>query len=281
MASGDFGPLADAYARARPGYPPTILDLLVEHVGLRPGDRVTEIGAGTGLFTRLLAERGFDVIALEPSTVMRSRAPALPRVTWGSGTFEDTGLPSHSQRWVVAAQSFHWAHPEAALHEIRRVLEPGGWLTALWNTMLPEREPLVAWTLAAVRRHIPGYRFPGHGTTVRRAAARVISSFPRAGQRMVNTAVCILVGRRGVTNAGLLLATRDFGGAVYHEVEHRVSMSHERYLDLWRTYRRIGSVGRPGAFDAFVGDLSAHLARLGVNRVEVPYLCGAWSARAR
>ncbi len=67
MPLGDFSEQADAYGRARPSYPAELIDALVAHVGAKPGDAVADLGAGTGLFTELLAARGFCVTAVEPN----------------------------------------------------------------------------------------------------------------------------------------------------------------------------------------------------------------------
>lgn len=78
--------VADIYHRSRPGYPAALVDRLVARIGLTSGDAVAEIGARTGRFTSLLAERGFCVTALEPNSEMQrlghagiSRPRACPR----------------------------------------------------------------------------------------------------------------------------------------------------------------------------------------------------------
>lgn len=50
-AAGDFSPQAEAYARARPGYPRQIVERLLDLAGIEPGDPVVDVGAGTGIFT--------------------------------------------------------------------------------------------------------------------------------------------------------------------------------------------------------------------------------------
>lgn len=67
MTLGDFSEQADAYSRARPGYPAGLVDALVAHVGIKPGDAVADLGARTGLFTELLVARGLRVTAVEPN----------------------------------------------------------------------------------------------------------------------------------------------------------------------------------------------------------------------
>ncbi|HEY8427370.1 MAG TPA: methyltransferase domain-containing protein, partial [Sandaracinaceae bacterium] len=82
MRHGDFTEQAGAYARARPGYPDALVDRLAARAGVRAGDPVADVGAGTGLFTRALAARGFAVTAVEPNAAMRAKAPALPGARW-------------------------------------------------------------------------------------------------------------------------------------------------------------------------------------------------------
>ncbi|WP_405686854.1 class I SAM-dependent methyltransferase [Streptomyces sp. NBC_00057] len=66
-----FGRAAAQYAAARPGYPPALFDTVEELAG-RPlrGARTIDVGAGTGISTRLLHDRGARVTAVEPGPGM-------------------------------------------------------------------------------------------------------------------------------------------------------------------------------------------------------------------
>jgi len=139
----DYADLAALYHRTRPSCPIELVDRLVSHAGVHAGDSVAEIGAGTGLFTRRLSGRGLAITALEPVPEMRAQAERLADVTWSAGTFEQTGLPDASQRWVVSCQAFQWADPAAALPELRRILDPGAWLTTVWYAYDVSREPVL------------------------------------------------------------------------------------------------------------------------------------------
>ena len=52
-----FSDRVENYIRYRPGYPAAALDLLARECGLASGTRVADVGAGTGIFTRLLLDR--------------------------------------------------------------------------------------------------------------------------------------------------------------------------------------------------------------------------------
>ena len=60
-----FDEAAETYQRTRPVCPPQLFDDLVRLAGLAPGDRVADIGCGTGQATVPLAERGMAVTAVE------------------------------------------------------------------------------------------------------------------------------------------------------------------------------------------------------------------------
>jgi SAM-dependent methyltransferase len=138
---GRFDGRAADYARWRPDYPAAAFDAMLE--GLPPGSAVADVGAGTGIASRALAERGCRVFAVEPNAAMRGAA--LPgAVEWRDATAEATGLADGSVRLVLCAQSFHWFDPSRALPEFRRILAPSGRLALLWNV----REEADAFTAA-------------------------------------------------------------------------------------------------------------------------------------
>lgn len=156
MTLGDFSEQADAYKRSRPGYPQQLLDKLIAEASVKAGDSAVDLGAGTGIFTELLVNRGFQVTAVDPNDAMMQHAD-LPTVQWINGTFEETFLPDQAQNWAVAAQAFHWADPQLALPEIRRILKPDSVFTAIWNNRAKESSEIVAWTEELIHRHVPEF----------------------------------------------------------------------------------------------------------------------------
>lgn len=138
--ASSFGSAAGAYQRGRPSYPAEAIDWLVR-VDAR---RVLDLGAGTGKLTRLLADRGLEVIAVEPSNGMRAElARALPDVALLAGTAEAIPLPDRSVDGVLVAQAWHWVDPARAVPEVARVLAPAGRLGLVWNVR-DEREDWVS-----------------------------------------------------------------------------------------------------------------------------------------
>lgn len=138
--ASSFASVADAYERARPGYPDAAVRWLA---GDHPCD-VVDLGAGTGKLTRLLVAVGHRVTAVEPLPEMLAQLErAIPGVRALEGSAEAIPLPDASIDVVTAAQAFHWFDHGPALREIARVLRPGGRVALIWNTR-DESKPWVA-----------------------------------------------------------------------------------------------------------------------------------------
>jgi len=128
-----FTTRARDYRRFRPGYPAQAMEAVLDGLGPRADLLVADAGAGTGIASRLLADLGPQVIAIEPNEAMRSAAEPHERVRWIPGTAEATGLDDACVDAVVCAQSYHWFEPIRACAEFARILRPGGRLALIWN----------------------------------------------------------------------------------------------------------------------------------------------------
>lgn len=135
-----FGSAARRYDRYRPGYAPAAMAWAV---GEGPR-RVVDLGAGTGILSRLLRGLGHDVIAIEPDEQMRIQLHAAsPGITVLGGAAEAIPLADRSVDAVVAGQAYHWFDGERAHPELARVLRPGGVFAALWN----DADDRIQWTV--------------------------------------------------------------------------------------------------------------------------------------
>lgn len=135
-----FADVAEAYERARPGYPLGAVQWMVGDV---PVD-VVDLGAGTGKLTRALVALGHRVVAVEPLDEMRAQLEAaVPGARAIAGKAESMPLPDASADVVTSAQAFHWFDHDDALPEIGRVLRPGGRLALVWNSR-DDRDPWMA-----------------------------------------------------------------------------------------------------------------------------------------
>jgi SAM-dependent methyltransferase len=131
-----FDSVAGRYDRARPEYPAAVFDVLLRQTGLRPGDRVVEVGCATGKATRPLAERGLRLtcveLGAELAAAARENLAAFPDVEVVNAAFE-TWRPPEGTTFdaVVAATAWHWADPRLRYRRAWELLRPGGHL-AFW-----------------------------------------------------------------------------------------------------------------------------------------------------
>ncbi len=189
--TGRFSGLAENYAKYRPGYPAEAVDFILAHCGLGRGSLLVDVGCGTGISSRLFAERGLRVIGIDPNEDMRRQAEAANRPlgnlapSYRKGRAEETGLPSASADAVLAAQAFHWFEADAALREFRRILHRGGWVVLMWNER-DESDPCTA----------------DYGRVIRTApeAAAVEAPRGKAGEALLRSRLFVDAARFPFTN---------------------------------------------------------------------------------
>lgn len=127
-AGFDLAP--EDYQRTRPVCPPRLFDDLVERAGLDAGDRVIEIGCGTGQATVPLARRGLAVTAVELGAgladLARRRLTEFPDADVVTSSFEDWRPQATPVDAVVAVNSLHWIDPRLRYAKPHTLLRPGG-----------------------------------------------------------------------------------------------------------------------------------------------------------
>lgn len=143
--STSFGAAASAYQAGRPDYPAAAVEWMLQPVRREDAPlRVADVGAGTGKLTRVIAESGAEVVAVDPDadmlTTLQGHVLGVPTFV---GTAEALPLPDAAVDAVLLGQAWHWVDVERASAEVGRVLRPGGVLGLVWN-IRDESEPWVA-----------------------------------------------------------------------------------------------------------------------------------------
>lgn len=154
-----FGSVAELYDRVRPSYPDALVDDVLAFAA--PVAHALEVGAGTGKATRLFAERGIAVHALEPSAEMaavaRRHSAGYAGVSIDLSDFE--GFQGDDRRFdlIYSAQAWHWVSPSVRYVKARELLEQGGGLALFWNRARWESNPLRDGLRAAYARVAPDF----------------------------------------------------------------------------------------------------------------------------
>jgi SAM-dependent methyltransferase len=125
-----FDQQAEAYDRFRPTYPDPVIDELLGPVPA--GLDVLDVGCGTGIASRQIAQRGAKVLGVE-------LAPRMAEIARGRGVdveiaaFEGWDAAGRTFDRVTSAQAWHWLDLPVATAKAASVLRPGGRLCLIWN----------------------------------------------------------------------------------------------------------------------------------------------------
>jgi SAM-dependent methyltransferase len=140
--AGSFGDDAELYDRVRPSYPPALIKRLMQDHPVT----VLDVGCGTGKAARLFADRGAQVLGLEPDP----RMAAIARrhgLAVEEGTFEAWEPQGRSFDLLTCAQAWHWVEPVGGALKAAQVVGHGGRIGLFWNVGRPPeaiREPVDA-----------------------------------------------------------------------------------------------------------------------------------------
>lgn len=125
-----FAGKADMYKKFRPTYPIELIDYLYSQIGFNQDSVIADIGSGTGIFSRLLLERGSQVYCVEPNEDMRMTAEfdlaEFDNCVSVNATAENTTLENASVDFITTAQAFHWFNRENFKAECKRILKANG-----------------------------------------------------------------------------------------------------------------------------------------------------------
>lgn len=133
-----FSDRVDDYVRYRPDYPVALLEWLQREQGVDRHWHVADVGAGTGISSKMFLDAGYRVTAVEPNAPMRGAAEQwlrrYDRFDAVDGRAGATKLADASVDLVTVAQAFHWFDEVAARREFARILRPQGLVAIWWNS---------------------------------------------------------------------------------------------------------------------------------------------------
>ena len=120
-----YNKIGNNYAQTRTS-DPRIATTLLKILQPASINTVVDIGAGTGSYARVLAESGYQVLAIEPSAIMRNQASPHPQIQWFDGSAENLPLADRSVDATIIMLAFHhFQDYRQALREVDRVTMGG------------------------------------------------------------------------------------------------------------------------------------------------------------
>ena len=244
----DYTDLAEAYLK-RPDYAMDAIEEMLQLTGVQKGDRVCDVGAGAAHLTRVLAQKGYSVNAVEPNDAMRSngiqRTSEFTNVVWSEGVGEDTGMDAGVFSLVTFGSSFNVCDRPLALKETKRILKVGGWFACMWNHRDLE-DPLQMKIEQIFKDNIDNYSY----------------------------------GTRREDQTDIINESDLFGEVHYIEGTVRHRMLAEDFIEGWKSH---GTVYRqsPDKFDLLNAKIRETVEELDNEYIEVPYKTRIWAAQAK
>lgn len=131
FSPSDFGKAAGDYAAYRKGFPDSFFRRLAREGIGGAGQRILDVGTGTGTLARGFAKQGAEATGLDITPELMEQARRLGeregvQVRYVLGKVESTSLESESFDVITAGQCWHWFDGMAAANECMRLLRPGG-----------------------------------------------------------------------------------------------------------------------------------------------------------
>ncbi|MDO8954323.1 MAG: class I SAM-dependent methyltransferase [Gammaproteobacteria bacterium] len=168
MTNLDFGKTAKDYRLYRQGFPAEFFKRLTLFGIGKQGQRVLDLGTGTGTVARGLALEGCEVTGIDPTASLLEQAKLLDQeqgvsIQYELASAEDTKQATHNFDVVTAGQCWHWFKAEQAIVEIKRVLKPKAKLVIAHNDWLSDGASVPALSKKLIMHYNPQSYFGAKG----------------------------------------------------------------------------------------------------------------------
>ena len=162
----DWSATSDDYATFRPGPPDELYERLKACGIGKQGERILDLGTGTGLVARAWARRGCRVagidIATEQIATARKHAAAEGLdVDFRVAPAEEPPFAEHSFETATANQCFLYFDRERTLAALRRALVPGGALVISHFSWLPKLDAVADASEKLILKYNPAWEGAG------------------------------------------------------------------------------------------------------------------------
>ena len=132
------------YVKYRPSIPKKVIDIIVDHFGIKPTDRVLDIGCGTGQVAVAMEGRCGEMVCSDPDPEMlrwakKATKDSKMKLTWLNYSAEDLGkLKEKLGTFKVATfcRSFNWVDREQALKDLDALIKEDGGIALLGDKSL-------------------------------------------------------------------------------------------------------------------------------------------------
>lgn len=163
----DWGKTSDDYARYRDIYPPSFYDnLLALGVGLK-GQKLLDLGTGTGVIPRALYKHGASFVGTDISREQIETATKLSHelgmdIEFHVRRAEATQMPSESFDVITACQCFLYFDKKIVFPEIKRMLKKNGIFCTTWMAWIPSEDNVSSLSEELILKYNPNWQGNGY-----------------------------------------------------------------------------------------------------------------------
>ncbi|MBQ8409725.1 MAG: class I SAM-dependent methyltransferase [Clostridia bacterium] len=158
----DWGKTSSDYAKYRDIYPEMFYDKIIERNLCVKGQRVLDLGTGTGVLPRNMYRYGAEWTGTDISENQIAQAERLARQAGMSIDFraiatEDIAFPDCSFDVITACQCFWYFDHEKVMPKLAKMLKPGGRLLILYMAWLPFEDKIAGASEELVLKYSPNW----------------------------------------------------------------------------------------------------------------------------
>lgn len=162
----DWGKTSEYYARYRDIYPDEFYQRVADRGLCVKGQRVLDLGTGTGVLPRNMYKYGADWIGTDISPEQIGQAQRLAdeagmNIEFRAVSAEKIDFPSDSFDVITACQCFWYFDHERVMPKLAQLLKPEGKLLILYMAWLPFEDEIAGKSEELVLKYSPGWTGAG------------------------------------------------------------------------------------------------------------------------
>ena len=158
----DWGKTSEYYAKYRDIYPEEFYRKVADRGLCIKGQKVLDLGTGTGVLPRNLYAYGAEWFGTDISPEQIAQAKRLAeeagmKIDFRAASAEETDFPDESFDVITACQCFWYFDHAKVVPELARMLKPGGKLLLLYMAWLPFEDAIAGKSEALALKYNPGW----------------------------------------------------------------------------------------------------------------------------
>ena len=161
----DWGRTSEDYARFRDIYPPEFYERIIRLGLCAKGQRVLDLGTGTGVLPRNMARYGacWTGADISPEQIAQAitLSQGLGNVDYVVSAAEDVDFPDETFDVITACQCFWYFDHPRIMPKLWRMLKPGGGLLVLYMAWLPDDDPIAGASERLILKYSPQWSGAG------------------------------------------------------------------------------------------------------------------------